>query len=249
MSEMLPLFPLGTVLYPGLLLPLHIFEERYRQLVRDLLANGEAPRFGVVAIREGRETGISGVSALYPVGCTAVLRQVQKYPDGRYDIVTVGVQRFRLLALDESQPYLQGEVELLPEETGDPAEADLAARAVRPAFSGYLRALASLAQHDPQQPGGTRPGPAEGLAAGNGGQEEEADEQAPDLPAAPVALSYVIAALMVVDLPDKQALLAEPDAVGRLAAERAMLAKETGMLRGLTSAPAPELRYSPYSNN
>jgi Lon protease-like protein len=249
MSEMLPLFPLGTVLYPGLLLPLHIFEERYRQLVRDLLANGEAPRFGVVAIREGRETGVSGVSALYPVGCTAVLRQVQKYPDGRYDIVTVGVQRFRLLALDESQPYLQGEVQLLPEETGDPAEADLAARAVRPAFSGYLRALASLAQHDPQQPGGTRPGPAEGLAAGNGGQEEEADEQAPDLPAAPVALSYVIAALMVVDLPDKQALLAEPDAVGRLAAERAMLAKETGMLRGLTSAPAPELRYSPYSNN
>jgi uncharacterized protein len=249
MSEMLPLFPLGTVLYPGLLLPLHIFEERYRQLVRDLLANGEAPRFGVVAIREGRETGVSGVSALYPVGCTAVLRQVQKYPDGRYDIVTVGVQRFRLLALDESQPYLQGEVELLPEETGDPAEADLAARAVRPAFSGYLRALASLAQHDPQQPGGTRPGPAEGLAAGNGGQEEEADEQAPELPAAPVALSYVIAALMVVDLPDKQALLAEPDAVGRLAAERAMLAKETGMLRGLTSAPAPELRYSPYSNN
>jgi hypothetical protein len=54
---------------------------------------------------------------------------------------------------------------------------------------------------------------------------------------------------MVVDLPDKQALLAEPDAVGRLAAERALLAKETGMLRGLTSAPAPELRYSPYSNN
>jgi Lon protease-like protein len=241
MSEMLPLFPLGTVLYPGLLMPLHIFEERYRQLVKDLLANGEAPRFGVVAIREGRETGVSGVSALYPVGCTAVLRQVQKYPDGRYDIVTVGVQRFRLLALDESRPYLQGEVELLPDEAGDPAEAELAARAVRPAFSGYLRALASLAQHDPQQPGG-----APDLAAGNGDQEVA---EAAELPAAPVALSYVIAALMVVDLPDKQALLAEPDAVGRLAAERALLAKETGMLRSLTSAPAPELRYSPYSNN
>jgi len=249
MSEMLPLFPLGTVLYPGLLLPLHIFEERYRQLVRDLLANGEAPRFGVVAIREGRETGVSGVSALYPVGCTAVLRQVQKYPDGRYDIVTVGVQRFRLLALDDSQPYLQGEVELLPEEAGDPAEAQLAARAVRPAFSGYLRALASLAQHDPEQPRGAPPAAPDERAAGNGGEEEADQGQTPDLPAEPVALSYVIAALMVVDLPDKQALLAEPDAVGRLAAERAMLAKETGMLRSLTSAPAPELRYSPYSNN
>jgi Lon protease-like protein len=249
MSEMLPLFPLGTVLYPGLLLPLHIFEERYRQLVRDLLANGEAPRFGVVAIREGRETGVSGVSALYPVGCTAVLRQVQKYPDGRYDIVTVGVQRFRLLALDDSQPYLQGEVELLPEEAGDPAEAELAARAVRPAFSGYLRALASLAQHDPEQPGGAPQAAPDERAAGNGGEEEAGPGQTPDLPAEPVALSYVIAALMVIDLPDKQALLAEPDAVGRLAAERAMLAKETGMLRSLTSAPAPELRYSPYSNN
>jgi Lon protease-like protein len=248
MSEMLPLFPLGTVLYPGLLLPLHIFEERYRQLVKDLLANGEAPRFGVVAIRAGRETGVSGVSALYPVGCTAVLRQVQKYPDGRYDVVTVGVQRFRLLALDESRPYLQGEVELLPDEAGDPAEAELAARAVRPAFSGYLRALASLAQHDPEQSAGTQPGNGgqENGGQENGGQEEA---EAPELPAAPVALSYVIAALMVVDLPDKQALLAEPDAVGRLAAERAMLAKETGMLRSLTSAPAPELRYSPYSNN
>jgi uncharacterized protein len=244
MSEMLPLFPLGTVLYPGLLLPLHIFEERYRQLVRDLLADGEGPRFGVVAIREGRETGVSGVSALYPVGCTAVLRQVQKYPDGRYDIVTVGVQRFRLLAVDESQPYLRGEVELLPEEAGDPAEAQLAARAVRPAFSDYLRALASLAQHDPQQAGGADAG-----AAGHGEPEETGGVASPDLPDAPVALSYVIAALMVVDLPDKQALLAEPDAVGRLAAERAMLAKETGMLRSLTSAPAPELRYSPYSNN
>jgi uncharacterized protein len=246
---MLPLFPLGTVLYPGLLLPLHIFEERYRQLVRDLLANGEAPRFGVVAIREGRETGVSGVSALYPVGCTAVLRQVQKYPDGRYDIVTVGVQRFRLLTLDDSQPYLRGEVELLPEEAGDPAEAEMAARAVRPAFTGYLRALASLAQHDPEQPGPAPQAAADERVAGNGGEEEPDEAQAPDLPAAPVALSYVIAALMVVDLPDKQALLAEPDAVGRLAAERAMLAKETGMLRSLTSAPAPELRYSPYSNN
>jgi Lon protease-like protein len=250
MSEMMPLFPLGTVLYPGLLLPLHIFEERYRQLVRDLLDNGEAPRFGVVAIREGRETGVTGVSSLYPVGCTAVLRQVQKYPDGRYDIVSVGAQRFRLLELDESAPYLRGEVELLPDEAGDPAEAQLAAAAVRPAFSVYLRALASLAQHDPEQPGTAPQTPAQRLAAGGEGEgDDPGDIDVPDLPDAPVPLSYVIAALMVVDLPDKQALLAEPDAVGRLAAERALLAKETGMLRGLTSAPAPELRYSPYSNN
>ncbi|HEY7880701.1 MAG TPA: LON peptidase substrate-binding domain-containing protein, partial [Streptosporangiaceae bacterium] len=75
MSETIPLFPLGTVLYPALLLPLHIFEDRYRQLVGDLLEGPEPRRFGVIAIRRGRETGIDGVSALYEVGCAAVLRR------------------------------------------------------------------------------------------------------------------------------------------------------------------------------
>src|ERR1035438_2823165 len=69
MSEMMPLFPLGAVLYPGMLLPLHIFEERYRQLVRDLLDGPDPRRFGVIAIRKGRETGIDGVHSLYEVGC------------------------------------------------------------------------------------------------------------------------------------------------------------------------------------
>ena len=78
MSETLPLFPLGAVLYPGMLLPLHIFEERYRQLVRDLLAGSDPRRFGVIAIRKGRETGIDGVHSLYEVGCVATLRRVEQ---------------------------------------------------------------------------------------------------------------------------------------------------------------------------
>ena len=71
MGEMLPLFPLGAVLYPGMLLPLHIFEERYRQLVSDLLDGAGPRRFGVIAIRKGRETGIDGVRSLYEIGCAA----------------------------------------------------------------------------------------------------------------------------------------------------------------------------------
>jgi len=78
MAEMLPLFPLGAVLYPGMLLPLRIFEERYRQLVRDLLERPEPRRFGVIAIRTGRETGIDGVHSLYEIGCTATLRRVNE---------------------------------------------------------------------------------------------------------------------------------------------------------------------------
>ena len=71
----------------------------------------------------------------------------------------------------------------------------------------------------------------------------------PDLPDAPLLLSYVVAASVVVDVPDKQALLAEPDAARRLTAERSLLARETTMLRSLPSTPAPDLRYSPYSPN
>src|SRR5215471_15608478 len=179
MSTTMPLFPLGTVLYPGLMLPLHIFEDRYRQLVSDLLDGPEPRDFGVIAIRKGRETGIDGVSALYEVGCMARLRQVRPHDDGRFDLVAVGTQRFRLMGLDHSRPYLRGEIELLAEETGDGAAA----------------------------------------------------------------------ALMIVDLGDRQVLLAEPDAAGRLAAERALLARETRILLKLTSAPATGLRGSPYNPN
>jgi Lon protease-like protein len=222
MSESLPLFPLGTVLFPGLLLPLHIFEERYRQLVRDLLAGPGPRRFGVVAIRKGRETGIDGISGLYRVGCTATLRQVTQHDDGRFDLVTAGTQRFRLDELDDSKPYLQGGVDLLREDTGDEAAAERAARAVQAAFHGYLSALAV---HGATQ------------------------VSIPNLPDEPVALSYLIAASMIIDLSEKQVLLAEPDAASRLAAERALLTRETSMLRSLTSTPAPDLRYTPYNPN
>ncbi|HEU5420795.1 MAG TPA: LON peptidase substrate-binding domain-containing protein [Streptosporangiaceae bacterium] len=222
MSETLPLFPLGTVLYPGLVLPLHIFEERYRQLVRDLLAGPEPRQFGVIAIREGRETGVNGISSLHDVGCTATVRQVEEHEDGRFDLVTVGTDRFRLLRLNEGRPYLCAELELLSEQTGDEAAAGLAAHAVQEAFRGYLEAMASR--------GATR-------------------ISVPDLPDEPVLLSYIVAASVIVDVPDKQALLAEPDAGRRLAAERVLLVRETTMLRTLPSTPASDLRYSPYSPN
>jgi uncharacterized protein len=222
MTERLPLFPLGTVLFPGLVLPLHIFEERYRELVRDLLDGPEPRRFGVIAIREGRETGIAGVRALHEIGCTATLRQIDALEDGKFDLVTVGTQRFRLTRLDDSRSYLQGEVELLDDEVGDEATASLAARVVQEAFRGYLDTLAER--------GATR-------------------VNVPELPDEPLLLSYVVAASMIIELSGKQALLAQPDAVQRLAAERSLLVKETTMLRKLPSTPAADLRYSPYSPN
>ena len=222
MGEILPLFPLGAVLYPGMLLPLHIFEERYRQLVRDLLDGPEPRRFGVIAIRKGRETGIDGVHSLYEVGCAAALRRVDRHEDGRFDIVTVGSQRFRLRGLDDTRPYLQGEVEMLAEEPVDPVSAETAVRGAQAAFREYLDALTEW-----------------------GGAVVRLEE----LPDEPTLLSFIIAAAMVIDLPERQALLAESDTLRRLARQRALLSRETAMLRTTTSRPAPDLRNTPYSPN
>jgi Lon protease-like protein len=222
MSEMLPLFPLGTVLYPGMVLPLHIFEDRYRRLVGDLLDGPEPRRFGVIAIRKGRETGVDGVHSLYRIGCTAVLRRVEKHEDGRFDLVTAGTQRFRLLALDRTLPYLRGEVEMLADQPVGQAAATPLVRAVQVAFRGYLDALTEW-----------------------GG----ATVRVEDLPDEPVLLSFIVAAAMVIDLPERQGLLDEPDTLGRLGAERTLLSREAAMLRATTSRPAPDLRYTPYNPN
>lgn len=222
MTENLPLFPLGTVLYPGLVLPLHIFEDRYKQLVRDLVTGPEPRRFGVIAIREGRETGVNGVAALHEIGCTATLRDVTEVEDGDYDIVSVGTDRFRLRELDESRPYLTGDVEILAEPVGDEAAAGLAAAAVGQAFRAYLDAIAD---------------------------QGTATISVPELPEEPILLSYLVAASMIIELNDRQGLLDQADALSRLNAERAMLTRETAILRELGITPAPELRSAPYSPN
>ncbi len=223
MPDRLPLFPLGVVLLPGLLLPLHVFEERYRVLVRELLELPEQQRrFGVVAIRQGREVDADGVTALHEVGCVAQLRQVQRHDDGRFDLLTVGATRFRLAGLETSGPYLSGRVEWLPDELGPGAEAPLLDRAVRAAFRDYLTALAE--------------------AGGN-------HVEAPELPDDGLVLGYVVAATVVVDLEVRQALLAEPDGTARLRAELRLLRREATLLRALTATPSPDLTRGPYSLN
>lgn len=222
MSVTLPLFPLGAVLFPGLVLPLHIFEDRYRRLVRDLTNQPEPKRFGVIAIREGRETGIEGVTSLHEVGCVAEIREVTTLDDGEYDLVTVGTERFSLRSLDDSLPYLCGEVDMLPDPAGDEAEAALVAQAVGQSFTEYLDVIA---------------------------ERGSATITVPELPTEPVLLSYLVAAAMVIDLPERQGLLAQPDGISRLRAERGLLAREVAMLRSLGTTPAPDLRSSPYSPN
>ena len=111
---LLPIFPLGVVLFPGMPLPLHIFEDRYRAMVQNLLDIDDDDRcLGVVAIRDGYEVGDLAVHSAHRVGCEAVLTEVQQRPDGRFDIEVVGRRRLRVDGMDESRPYLVGDVTYL----------------------------------------------------------------------------------------------------------------------------------------
>ena len=106
MPERIPLFPLGVVLFPGMLLPLHLFEERYRRLMQ--VHQGNDPIFGVVLTRQGREVGDQ--PQVHEVGTAATLVAAGRYPDGRYDIVVRGGRRFRVEEGDWASSYLTASV-------------------------------------------------------------------------------------------------------------------------------------------
>ena len=135
----LPLFPLHTVLCPGVALPLHVFEARYKVMVERCLADDRP--FGVVLIREGREAG-PGDLAVAGVGTLAEIQKATRYPDGRFDLVTMGTQRFRLDGVDpEAEPYLVGQITPMGEVLGESTRAKLLSERVLQRFIRYLELL------------------------------------------------------------------------------------------------------------
>jgi uncharacterized protein len=118
----MPIFPLGTVLLPGALLPLQVFEPRYRQMVQDILADdAHEPEFGVALIERGQEVG--GGDQRAPLGTVAKVIDIRVLPGNRYGLVAVGVERFRVSAWLPDDPYPLADVDLWPDEidaTGGP---------------------------------------------------------------------------------------------------------------------------------
>ena len=225
MGAILPVFPLGTVLFPGLVLPLHIFEERYRSLVRELVAApDDGPHeFGVVTLRRGFELPAPAdadakpvdeppvtADQLYPTGCTAELRQVTELPDGRFDIVTVGRRRFQVVTVEAgTHPYLTAEVEWLDDEDSGAETADMLAPRVLAAFRTYLDLL--------------RP-----------------DSEVLDaVPGDPTVLSHLVAATAQLTTDERHDLLAAPDTTSRLRAELKLLNREAGLLARVRAVPVP----------
>ena len=236
MGEIIPLFPLGTPLFPGVVLPLQIFEPRYRRLMHDLMALPEAGDrrfFGVVAIRQGWEVEqVAPAEALYDIGCTARLQAVRAQPDGGFRIVTVGGDRFRLLdvVVGDDPPYLQAEVEWLDDEepAGSQDRMDALSRAVREQFTRYVSEVAGLS-YDRD----------DGHDSGRGSAvEAETAVLVGAVADDPTALSYLVASVALLTTEDRQALLAEPATRRRLVAEARLLRRELTLLTTLGAVPA-----------
>lgn len=206
MSELLPLFPLGTVLFPGALLPLHIFEPRYRLLIRRCLER-QLP-FGVVLIRSGPEVGEGAEPC--EVGTEAKIVAESALPNGRSYIVTRGERRFAVESLiSDAEPYLIGRVRYLDEPDGDRASDH--ASVAREALGAYLLAVVAVTED-------------------SRGERALADELRD---AAPSDLAYRIAGSLAVDAPQQQALLELETASARLVEETRILNRETELLRDL----------------
>jgi Lon protease-like protein len=137
MSFELPLFPLQTVLFPGMPLALQIFEPRYLQMIGECMRTRRP--FGVVLIREGEEVGDGAVEP-FPVGCTADIAQMQPLEDGRMQLLVIGRDRFRILSVHRDQPYLTGTVERFPLQA-DARASQAAVEALRPWVEQYLALL------------------------------------------------------------------------------------------------------------
>jgi uncharacterized protein len=135
MSDLIPLFPLpNVVLFPNVFLPLHVFEPRYREMVADAIASDRM--IGMVLLRPGWEHDYEGNPPVYPIGCSGVITHFDRLPDGRYNIVLRGLERFRMVSEDQSRNYRRATVEVLREEP--------AALEDRPVISRYRSRLESL---------------------------------------------------------------------------------------------------------
>ncbi len=143
-SDTLPMFPLNTVLFPGVSVPLTVFEDRYRALVHHLLRVEDPIErvFGSVGIREGYEVGDHGAQSLYRVGCRVQLTEVEAHPDGTFDVVAVGLERIQLDRLDTTGTFPVGHVTARPDIESPVPEAVL--ERARIAFTAYRAALADI---------------------------------------------------------------------------------------------------------
>lgn len=200
---------------PGVPLPLHIFEPRYRKLTTDLVT-GAVPgkSFGVVAVRPGRDGSEGDLTALHEVGCTARLQEARRLPDGRFEIMTRGERRFRLLDVVPSSSYLSAVVEWLPDTEVSASEVvDTVPALVHAARAAHHRYCEVAWKRD--------------------------DWDAPDRDVDAAVLAHLLAHDCLLTLEDSQALLEERSILRRLRMVRRLVARETAIITAWRAVPIP----------
>mgnify|MGYP000978315892 CR=1 FL=1 len=224
----LPLFPLGSVLFPGMVVPLRVFEERYRAMMGHLLAipSPTDRLFASVAIREGYEVGDHGQQELYRVGCRLQVSEVSRRSDGSYDIVATCRDRIRLREIDTAGSFPVGVVERIEDEieasSAEPGSATSAA---------VIEALSRFAAFREQL------------------REVRGDPLPEALPEDPEYLAWSLGAASPLTLPDRQLLLETTDPIGRLELISRVLREETALMAALPSLPATDLARTSWSPN
>ncbi len=215
------MFPLNAVIFPGVSVPLNVFEDRYRALVHHLLRVEDPTQrlFGSVGIREGYEIGDHGAQSLFRVGCKVQLTEVEAHPDGTFSIVAVGLERIQLERLDTTGTFPVGHVVDRPE-SGASVDAELVERA-RSIFTAYRAALAEI----------------------------RSDPYTGDLPQDPSYLSWTLAACAPLPLHERQALLEAEDASDRLRLVTDLLRTELQAMNVLPSLPATDVARTRWSPN
>jgi Lon protease-like protein len=221
MAAALPMFPLNAVVFPGVSVPLHVFEDRYRALVHHLrrIEDPAQRLFGTMAIREGYEVGTHRSQSLYRIGCRVRLTEVEEHGDGTFDVVAVGLDRIELERLDTTGDFPLGWVIDRPE-PAVPVDEDLLTQA-RSVFTAYRAAVAALSS-DPYE--GT-------------------------LPRDPEYLSWTLAACAPLPLPERQELLEADDAGERLALVTSLLRRELRAMNVIPSLPATQVARTRFSPN
>jgi Lon protease-like protein len=215
------MFPLNTVLFPGVVVPLRVFEDRYRALIHHLLREPDpsARLFGSVAIREGYEVGDHGAQSLFRVGCRLQLTDIEAREDGTFDVQAVGRDRIRLDRLDTSGTFPAGEVTPLAA-APDTVAAPVVERALA-TFHAYRIAVAGI----------------------------RADPHPSPLPQDPEYLSWTLAAVAPLPMPERQALLETDEAELRLILVTDLLRAELRAMNVLPSLPATEVARTRWSPN
>ena len=256
----IPLFPLHTVLCPGIVLPLHIFEARYRAMTQHCLESGEP--FGVVLIRDGREVASRGMATLAVVGAFAEIREVGRYPDGRYDLMAAATGRFAIESVDaHKEPYLVATVTPLDDEVGDEPRAERLAAVAIKRFVRYLDLMRArdgestevldirVEIDGPPDDDDVADAPVdevdlllepERLLAADAAERPIPDRHDLVIPDDPTVLSYLLSGIVQVELPRRQALLEAETSVERLEGLVPLLEREILLLRYRLRCFAPD---------